>query len=146
MRIVLQRTKEALVKVNQEIVGKIDFGCTLFVGITHEDTLEDVDYLAKKIVHLRIFDDENGKMNRSLLDVGGQVLSISQFTLYGDCRKGRRPNFIAAAEPTYAKTLYDAFNERLRAHGVDVQTGQFGAKMEVELVNDGPVTFILESE
>lgn len=146
MRIVLQRTKEASVKVNDETIGKIDFGYTLLVGITHDDTIEDVNYLANKIVHLRIFEDEEGKMNRSLLDVGGQILSVSQFTLYGNCEKGRRPNFIDAAKPDMAESLYNEFNKALNAYGVHVETGKFGAMMEIELINDGPVTFILESK
>ncbi len=146
MKVVLQRSKQASVKVNDETVGAITSGFVLLVGITHEDTEEDCRYLADKIVHLRIFEDENMKMNHSLLDVGGEILSISQFTLYGDCRKGRRPNFMAAARPDEAEKLYDLFNGMLRENGVKVETGRFGAMMDVELINDGPVTLILESK
>ncbi|WP_332694260.1 D-aminoacyl-tRNA deacylase [Halalkalibacter lacteus] len=144
MRVVLQRTKESSVRVNGETVGQIDAGLTLLVGITHEDTIEDVEYVADKVVNLRIFEDEGGKMNHSLKDVNGQILSISQFTLYGDCKKGRRPNFMNAAKPELAKERYDQFNDVLRTKGIDVQTGVFGAMMDVSLVNDGPVTLIVE--
>ncbi|WP_374724642.1 D-aminoacyl-tRNA deacylase [Calidifontibacillus erzurumensis] len=146
MKVVVQRSKEANVKVDDKIVGQIQSGLVLLVGITHTDTIDDVRYMADKIVNLRIFEDEEGKMNRSLLDVGGEILSISQFTLYGDCRKGRRPNFMEAAKPDYAKQLYDQFNEELRAKGISVETGQFGAMMDVSLTNDGPVTLIVESK
>ncbi|MFJ7753223.1 D-aminoacyl-tRNA deacylase [Peribacillus muralis] len=146
MRVVLQRAKAAKVVVADEIIGQIDSGLVLLVGITHGDTIEDAAYLADKIVHLRIFEDENEKMNHSLLDVGGSVLSVSQFTLYGDCRKGRRPNFMDAARPEVANELYEAFNEELRKKGVHTETGQFGAMMDVQLTNDGPVTLILESK
>lgn len=146
MRVVVQRTKEASVTVNGEAVGQIDFGFMLLVGITHEDTEADVEFLADKIVNLRIFEDSTGKMNSSLLDVGGQILSISQFTLYGDCRKGRRPNFMNAAKPDYAERLYNLFNQKLREKGVTVQTGIFGEMMDVRLLNHGPVTLIVESK
>ena len=146
MKVVLQRSKAASVVVNGETVGAISSGLVLLVGITHEDTEEDCRYLADKITHLRIFEDENMKMNHSLLDVGGEILSISQFTLYGDCRKGRRPNFMAAAKPDEAEKLYEVFNEMLREKGFKVETGKFGAMMDVELINDGPVTLILESK
>ncbi len=145
MRIIVQRSKEASVTVEDKVVGKIKHGLVLLVGVTHEDTDEDVAYLADKIVHLRIFEDENDKMNLSLLDVGGSILSVSQFTLYGDCRKGRRPNFMAAAKPDYALGIYEHFNELLKQKGVHVETGIFGAMMNVSLNNDGPVTLILES-
>ncbi|MCL7746939.1 D-aminoacyl-tRNA deacylase [Halalkalibacter alkaliphilus] len=145
MKVVLQRTKKSSVSVNGETVGQIESGLTLLVGITHEDKSEDVTYVADKIINLRIFEDADGKMNLSLLDVKGQILSISQFTLYGDCKKGRRPNFMNAAKPDLAKELYDQFNDELRSKGIDVQTGEFGAMMEVSLVNDGPVTLIVES-
>jgi len=108
--------------------------------------VEDIRWMADKLVNLRIFEDEDGKMNRSLLEIGGQILSISQFTLYGDCRKGRRPNFMAAARPEHAEPLYEQFNELLRGHGVDVQTGRFGAMMDVKLTNWGPVTLVIDSE
>ncbi|OLO26198.1 D-tyrosyl-tRNA(Tyr) deacylase [Alkalihalophilus pseudofirmus] len=146
MKVVLQRVSEASVKVNEEVVGKINSGLMLLVGITHEDTIEDVKYLSDKIVNLRIFEDEEDKLNLSLLDVGGQILSISQFTLYGDCRKGRRPNFMGAAKPDIAEPLYETFNEQLRQKGVQVETGIFGAMMDVQLINHGPVTLILDSK
>lgn len=145
MKVVLQRSKEASVTVAGKVVGRIDSGLVLLVGVTHEDGEEEATYLAEKIVHLRIFEDEEGKMNRSLLDVGGAILSVSQFTLYGDCRKGRRPNFMGAAKGEQAERIYDRFNELLKEKGVHVETGEFGAMMDVSLVNDGPVTFILES-
>lgn len=143
MRIVLQRSKKASVTVDGQIVGEIDKGLVLLVGVTHEDTAEAARFLADKVVNLRIFEDEEGKMNHSLLDVGGSILSVSQFTLYGDCRKGRRPNFMDAARPDHATEIYELFNEELRKH-VNVETGIFGAMMDVQLVNDGPVTLILE--
>ncbi len=146
MKVVVQRAQNASVTVNEEIVGKIDTGFMLLVGITHVDTLEDVKYLADKIVNLRIFEDDQGKMNLSLLDVKGSVLSISQFTLYGDCRKGRRPNFMEAAKPEYANELYKEFNNELRRRGIHVETGIFGAMMDVQFTNVGPVTLIVESK
>lgn len=146
MRVVVQRSKEAYVEVQGKTVGRIDHGLVLLVGIKHDDTLEDIQYVANKIVNLRVFEDEQGKMNRSLLDAGGAILSISQFTLYGDTRKGRRPSFIDAAKPEKANELYKAFNEILREKGVIVETGSFGAMMDVHLTNDGPVTLILESK
>lgn len=144
MRIILQRSKEASVTIEQEKVGSISHGLVLLVGVTHEDSLKEVDYLVDKIVNLRIFEDEQGKMNRSLLDTGGAILSVSQFTLYGDTRKGRRPSFTEAAKPDVASDLYDSFNKRLKEKGVQVEAGRFGADMDVELINDGPVTLILE--
>jgi D-aminoacyl-tRNA deacylase len=146
MRVVVQRSKEASVTVAGEIVGQITSGLVLLVGVTHEDAFEDAIYLADKIVNLRIFEDENEKMNLSLMEVGGQILSISQFTLYGDCRKGRRPNFMDAAKPEDAIEIYESFNKALREKGIQVETGQFGAMMDVSLINDGPVTLILESK
>ncbi|MDN3020181.1 D-aminoacyl-tRNA deacylase [Neobacillus drentensis] len=146
MRVVVQRSKAAQVTVNGEITGQITKGFVLLVGITHEDREEDAAYLADKIVNLRIFEDEAGKMNFSLLDVGGEILSVSQFTLYGDCRKGRRPNFMDAARPKQAVQLYEVFNTMLREKGVKVETGVFGAMMDVSLTNDGPVTLIVESK
>ncbi|WP_209122838.1 D-aminoacyl-tRNA deacylase [Alkalihalobacillus sp. BA299] len=146
MKVVLQRVSEASVKVKEEVVGKINSGLMLLIGITHEDTIEDVEYIAEKIVNLRIFEDDEGKLNLSLLDVGGQILSISQFTLYGDCRKGRRPNFMGAAKPDLAEPLYETFNEQLRQKGVHVETGIFGAMMDVQLTNQGPVTLIIDSK
>ncbi len=146
MRVVLQRVKEASVTVDQEVIGQIKQGFLLLVGVTHEDTIEQVNWLADKIAGLRVFEDEEERMNRSLQDVDGQILSVSQFTLYGDVKKGRRPAFTEAAKPDLANTLYEAFNERLRAQGLTVETGQFGAMMDIALVNDGPVTLILEKE
>jgi D-tyrosyl-tRNA(Tyr) deacylase len=146
MKVVVQRAKKAKVTVNGEVVGAIGHGLVLLVGVTHSDTIEDVAFIADKIAHLRIFEDETGKMNLSVLDVGGDILSVSQFTLYGDCRKGRRPNFMEAARPDHALPLYEALNEALRQKGIRVETGKFGAMMEVELINDGPVTLIVESK
>ncbi|MFD1955413.1 D-aminoacyl-tRNA deacylase [Paenibacillus thailandensis] len=146
MKVVVQRSKQAAVTVEGETVGAIDSGLVLLVGITHEDTEADVKWMAEKVAGLRIFEDESGKMNLSVLEVGGQILSISQFTLYGDCRKGRRPNFMAAARPDLAEPLYERFNEALRAQGLDVRTGRFGAMMDVSLVNCGPVTLIIDSK
>jgi len=146
MKIVVQRSKEAKVTVDGEITGQITKGFVLLVGVTHEDKEEDAAYLADKIANLRIFEDNDGKMNHSLLDVGGEILSVSQFTLYGDCRKGRRPNFMEAARPEQAVVLYEAFNQMLRDKGITVETGVFGAMMDVELINDGPVTLIVESK
>lgn len=146
MRVVLQRVQYAQVCVDQECIGKIDKGFMLLVGITQDDTLETIQKVAKKCVGLRIFEDEEGKMNRSLEDVGGSILSISQFTLYADCKKGRRPSFVMAAKGEQANALYEAFNEELRNYGVHVETGKFGADMKVELLNDGPVTILLDSD
>lgn len=145
MKVVVQRSKKASVTVNDKVIGEIEKGLVLLVGVTHEDKREDAAYLADKIANLRIFEDEKDKMNLSLLDVGGSILSVSQFTLYGDCRKGRRPNFMAAAKPDDALSLYLHFNELLEQKGIHVETGEFGAMMNVSLNNDGPVTFILES-
>ncbi|MCE0451797.1 MULTISPECIES: D-aminoacyl-tRNA deacylase [Brevibacillus] len=145
MRVVVQRTREASVTVAGEIVGQIDYGLMLLVGITHDDTEKEVEFVTDKIANLRIFEDEEGKMNFSVLDKGGQILSVSQFTLYGDCRKGRRPNFMAAARPEQAEPLYELFNAKLREKGLHVETGRFGAMMDVRLLNDGPVTLIVES-
>ena len=142
MKIVLQRCKQAKVMVDGETTGSIGQGFVLLVGITHEDTEKEAEWLADKIVNLRVFEDEAGKMNRSLMDVAGDILSVSQFTIYADCSKGRRPSFGEAARPEYAKRLYETFNEMLRNKGVRVETGIFGAMMEVDLINDGPVTLI----
>ncbi|MFD2446180.1 D-aminoacyl-tRNA deacylase [Bacillus sp. CGMCC 1.16607] len=146
MRVVVQRSKEAKVTVKGEITGQISMGLVLLVGVTHDDTMDDAEFVADKIANLRIFEDENEKMNHSLLDVGGEILSVSQFTLYGDCRKGRRPNFMDAARPEYALEIYEKFNAILREKGIKVETGIFGAMMDVSLVNDGPVTLIIESK
>jgi D-aminoacyl-tRNA deacylase len=146
MRVVVQRSKGASVTVGGEVTGQITKGLVLLVGITHADKEEDAIYLADKIANLRIFEDADEKMNLSLLDVGGEILSVSQFTLYGDCRKGRRPNFMDAARPDQAVQLYELLNSLLREKGIRVDTGIFGAMMDVELINDGPVTLILESK
>ncbi|MDT3426648.1 D-tyrosyl-tRNA(Tyr) deacylase [Paenibacillus forsythiae] len=145
MKVVVQRCKRAQVTVDGKTVGEIGEGLMLLVGVTHEDTEKDADFLASKIAGLRIFEDEAGKMNHSVSETGGSILSVSQFTLYGDCRKGRRPNFMAAAAPAEAERLYDYFNQELTALGLNVETGVFGAMMEVSLVNWGPVTLILDS-
>lgn len=145
MKIVIQRSKQARVVANGETVGSIEHGLVVLVGVTHEDTEQDAAYLAEKLAGLRIFEDGEDKMNLSVRDVGGAVLSISQFTLYGDTRKGKRPNFMAAARPEQAKPLYERFNALLREQGLRVETGIFGAMMDVELINSGPVTLVLES-
>ncbi|MCG7410334.1 D-aminoacyl-tRNA deacylase [Paenibacillus sp. ACRRX] len=146
MKIVVQRSKAAKVIVNQDTVGEIDKGLVLLVGVTHEDTEQDAQWLADKIAGLRIFEDEQEKMNFSVQDIGGAILSVSQFTLFGDCRKGRRPNFMAAARPEQAEQLYEFFNECLRKHDLSVSTGIFGAMMDVQFTNWGPVTLILDSQ
>ncbi|RAP77950.1 D-aminoacyl-tRNA deacylase [Paenibacillus montanisoli] len=146
MKVVVQRSKQASVSVDGETVGAIDRGLVLLVGVTHEDNEADVRWMAEKVAGLRIFEDADGKMNHSVQDVGGAILSVSQFTLYGDCRKGRRPNFMAAARPEQAESLYDAFNAQLRAMGFVVETGKFGAMMDVSLINWGPVTLIIDSK
>ena len=145
MRLVVQRSKESSVTVDKKIVGKINFGLVVLVGFTHTDTLEDIKYLAKKLVNLRIFDDENKVMNKSLLDVNGSILSISQFTLYADTKKGNRPSYVNSMKASDASHLYDLFNEELKKYNVEVQTGIFQADMLVNINNDGPVTIILES-
>lgn len=146
MRVILQRSKQASVTVDGQITGAIDKGYVLLVGVTHSDTEDDIAYVAKKIADLRIWEDDEGKMNRSILEVGGDVLSISQFTLYADTRKGKRPSFVEAARPEQAEPLWNAFNEQLKAHGLHVETGVFGAMMDVSLINDGPVTITIESK
>jgi D-tyrosyl-tRNA(Tyr) deacylase len=142
--IVLQKVKEASVSVQGKIEGKIKFGVCLLVGIEKKDTEEDARYLARKIAELRIFPDSKGKMNRSLSDVSGEVLAVSQFTLAGSIKKGRRPSFDRAEEPSRAESLFLYFVEQVRSFGLTVQTGVFAARMEVSLINDGPVTFILQ--
>jgi D-tyrosyl-tRNA(Tyr) deacylase len=145
MRAVIQRVKESSVSVNNEIIGKIGFGLMVLLGVSETDRVEDADYLAAKIINLRIFEDENHKMNRSLLDIGGEMLVVSQFTLLADCRKGRRPSFVHAAGPNKANELYERFVDQVRQKGVNVATGRFRAMMDVSLINDGPVTLIVES-
>ena len=145
MRAVVQRVKQSTVKTDNEIVGQIGSGLLVLLGVAKGDTVKDADYLANKIINLRIFEDEDRKMNRSLLETGGELLAVSQFTLLADCRKGRRPSFIEAAEPEKATDLYETFVNMVRAKGVAVQTGRFRAMMEVALINDGPVTIIIES-
>jgi D-aminoacyl-tRNA deacylase len=145
MKVVLQRVSEAQVTVEGEVVGTIGKGLMLLVGIGQEDGESDLIWMADKLAGLRIFEDDAGRMNLSVEDVQGAILSVSQFTLYADCRKGKRPNFMAAAKPELAESLYIQFNERLRTRGLTVETGRFGAMMDVSLVNDGPVTLILDS-
>src|SRR6516165_2583959 len=146
MRAVLQRVSRARVVVGPEVVGQIGRGLLVLLGVTHTDTTEQARWLADKVVSLRIFNDAEDKMNLGLTDVGGEVLVVSQFTLHGDCRKGRRPSFIAAAPPEIAIPLYEAFINAVRAQGIPTATGRFGALMQVELVNDGPVTLIVDSK
>lgn len=144
MRVLVQRSGKAKVTVDEKVVGSIDSGLMLLVGFTEGDDLEAVKHLAKKVVNLRIFPDENDVMNKSLLDFGGDILSISQFTLYGDAKKGNRPSYINALKNDLATPLYDAFNEELRTYGVKVETGVFGADMEISFTNIGPTTILLE--
>lgn len=146
MRIVVQRVREARVEIAGETVGRIGQGILLLVGIAEGDTMAEVELLAKKVAQLRIFSDEAGKMNRSVQDIEGGVLSVSQFTLYGDCRKGNRPSFVNAARPETAEPLYNALNQLLRTqYGLPVETGRFGADMQVSLLNDGPVTILMDT-
>jgi D-tyrosyl-tRNA(Tyr) deacylase len=145
MRAVIQRVQQCHVKVEKQTVGEISAGLLVLLGVGTKDQSSDADYLADKIVHLRIFEDAAGKMNRSLLDISGQMLVVSQFTLLGDCRKGRRPSFMHAAPPDIAEPLYNHFISQVREKGVSVATGQFGALMAVSLVNDGPVTLVMDS-
>lgn len=144
MRALLQRVSQAKVTVNGHITGQIERGYVILLGVTHSDTIKEADWLANKVAGLRLFEDKAGKMNLSLFDVDGALLVISQFTLYGDARKGRRPSFTAAARPEQAEPLVDAFCEKLRGMGYTVATGVFGAHMAVEIHNDGPVTLMLE--
>ncbi len=143
MRIVAQRVETANVSVDKEVIGKIDNGLMLLVSFTQTDTEKEIDWMVNKVLGLRIFDDENGIMNKNVLDVGGSILSISQFTLYGDATKGNRPSYIKALNGEEAIKLYNLFNDKLRSH-IKVETGKFGAEMKVSLINDGPVTIILE--
>jgi D-tyrosyl-tRNA(Tyr) deacylase len=146
MRAVVQRVTACEVQVGDEVIGRIGPGLLVLLGISQPDEEKDADYLADKIAHLRIFEDDDGKMNRSLVDTGGEMLIVSQFTLLGDCRKGRRPSFVKAAPPEKAEKLYDYFVYQVRLKGISVASGQFQARMAVSLVNDGPVTLILESK
>lgn len=146
MRAVVQRVKSSKVTVEGEVVGQIGEGLNVLLGICKEDSVEDLKYIVDKVINLRIFQDDNDKMNLSILDRGGEILAISQFTLYGDCRKGRRPNFMDALGGDKAKVLYDKFIEMLKETGINIQTGIFGAHMDVEIQNDGPVTILLESK
>jgi D-tyrosyl-tRNA(Tyr) deacylase len=146
MRAVLQRVSKARVLIDGVATGQIEHGLLILLGVTQTDTIEQARWLAEKIVGLRIFNDAEGKMNLSVADVQGGILIVSQFTLYGDCRKGRRPSFIDAAPPEIAVPLYEAFIDAVRAQGVPTATGRFGAMMQVELVNDGPVTLIVDSK
>ncbi|MCP3692493.1 MAG: D-tyrosyl-tRNA(Tyr) deacylase [Planctomycetaceae bacterium] len=145
MRVCVQRVSEASVEIDGKTVGAIGPGLLVLLGIGHSDTPAEVTQLVDKIVNLRVFADDEDKMNRSLLDIHGQMLVISQFTLWGDCRKGRRPSFVQAADPEVAEPLYERFVDEVRGRGVTAETGRFGAKMQVHLVNDGPVTLVIES-
>lgn len=147
MRVVLQRRSRAEVRINNQVVGSIGTGFVALVGVTTTDTLKEADLLAKKVAQMRVFEDENGKMNLSLNEVNGSILSISQFTLYADCKKGNRPSFVRAARPEVAEPLYDYWNQVLRdQYGLIVETGRFGADMKVDFINDGPVTIILDTD
>lgn len=146
MRVVLQRVAHASVTVEKKVIGKIQRGFLLLVGVTHDDAMEDMEYLVRKIVQMRIFEDEEGKLNRSIQDIGGEILSVSQFTLYADTKKGNRPSFSKAAPGDVALEMFEQFNGLLRDTGIPVETGQFGADMKVELLNDGPVTILLDSK
>ncbi len=144
MRILVQRSKRSSVSVSNKLIGQIDFGLVLFVAFTQNDSEKEIDYLINKVLSLRIFDDENGVMNKSVLDVKGSILSVSQFTLYADTKKGNRPSYVKALDSINAKKLYKIFNERL-SEKINVQTGMFGADMLVNIQNDGPITIALES-
>ncbi|WP_019850942.1 D-aminoacyl-tRNA deacylase [Desulfitobacterium sp. PCE1] len=146
MRSVVQRVTQASVTVEGEIVGRIGAGLLVLFGVGQGDTVSDLDWMVDKIVGLRLFEDEEGKMNRSIQDVGGEILMVSQFTLYGDCRKGKRPSFSTAAPPEMAKNLFQQAVEKMRGYGLHVETGIFQAEMQVALVNDGPVTLLIDSE
>ena len=145
MRFLVQRVKEASVEANQQLVGKIQKGYLVLIGITHTDTEKEADFLVNKLINLRIFTDENDKMNLNLKQVNGEILLVSQFTLYGNASHGNRPDFIEAARPEYAKKLYEYIIEKVKDNGINTQTGIFGADMKVHLINDGPVTIILDS-
>lgn len=144
MKLLIQRVKRASVKINEETSGEINKGLLVFIGITHGDTFEKADYLVNKLFNLRIFEDNNNKMNCSLKDISGELLLVSQFTLYADTTSGNRPSFINAAKPEFAKEVYEYFIKKCKEIGIKVETGEFGADMKVELINDGPVTIMLE--
>lgn len=146
MRVLVQRSLDSSVLVDDKIVGKIESGLVLFVGFTHGDSKKEIDYMVDKVINLRIFDDENGVMNKSLMDVKGSILSISQFTLYGNAKKGRRPSYVDALGGEDASKLYDEFNNELLKHNIKVETGIFGADMVVNITNDGPVTLLLTKD
>ena len=146
MRAVVQRVSSSRVTVDERVTGEVKKGLLVLLGVTHDDTSKDVDYMVDKVTNLRIFEDENDKMNLSLLDIKGDILAISQFTLYGDCRKGRRPNFMNAMGGDEAKALYEEFVKMLKESGLKIETGEFGAHMNVEIENDGPVTILLDSK
>lgn len=146
MKAILQRAKNSYVKINERIVGEINKGLVFFLGVGEDDELEDIDLLVTKIINLRIFEDEKGKMNKSLLDIEGEILLVSQFTLYADTRKGRRPSFIKAADPEKALEYYNIFNNKLKEYGIVVATGVFQADMDVHIINDGPVTIALDTK
>ena len=146
MQVVIQRVKDSRVSIGDKLISKTGKGILVFLGIEKEDTQNDADYLVSKIINLRIFDDPYGKMNLSVKDINGEILIISQFTLLGDCRKGRRPSFANAAEPEKAESLYQYFISQVRVNNIAVSTGKFQAKMDVHILNDGPVTFILDSK
>lgn len=146
MRVVLQRVLNSSVKVEEKVVGKIDQGLLVLVAFTKEDTMDEIKYMVNKIINLRIFDDEEKVMNKSLIDIDGSILSVSQFTLYADCKKGNRPSYKKALESNEAKKLYEKFNDEFRKLHVKIETGIFGADMQVSLINDGPVSIILEKE
>lgn len=146
MRAVVQRVKNAKVEVDDNEIGAIDSGLLVFLGIGNEDSMDDIDYLIDKIVNLRIFEDKEDKMNLSAVDLGKDIMVVSQFTLYGDCRKGKRPNFLNAAPPDKAERLYDVFINKINKYDLKIETGEFKAMMDVDLVNDGPVTLLIDSK
>ncbi|MCX8012225.1 MAG: D-aminoacyl-tRNA deacylase [Desulfobacterota bacterium] len=146
MRAVIQRVKSAKVEVDSRVIGKIGPGLLVFLGVSREDNNEDVDYLVEKTINLRVFDDEEGKLNLSLLDTQGEILLVSQFTLLADCRKGRRPSFVDAASPELAQKLYNYFIEQIKRRKIPIATGEFQARMEIFLINNGPVTILLDSK
>lgn len=145
MKLVVQRVKNANVSIENNIVGKINQGFVVLLGVSNEDTKENADYLVKKLLNLRVFSDNDDKMNLAIKDIEGELLIVSQFTLYANCKKGNRPSFIEAAKPEHAKPLYEYFINECRKENLNVQTGEFGADMQIELINDGPVTILLEN-